>query len=64
MNDQRIARNTRVHVTDGPYKGRSGLAIRPDGNLNGKPVWLVKLDGAFGGAAVETGHMVPANDEE
>ena len=57
--EQRIARNTRVTVTDGRYKGRSGLAIRPDGKLHGKAVWLVKLDGAFGGAAVETGHMVP-----
>ena len=58
----KITRNIRVHVTDCPYEGRSGLAIRPDGKLRGKDVWLVKLDGAFGGAAVETGHMVPAND--
>ena len=58
----KITRNTRVHVTGGPYRGRSGLAIRPDGTLHGKPVWLVKLDGQMFGAAVETGHMVPAND--
>jgi hypothetical protein len=60
--NERITRNIRVHVTGGPYKGRSGLAIRPDGKLRGKDVWLVKLDGAFFGAAVETGHMIPSND--
>ena len=59
---ERIAKNTRVRVTAGPYKGHSGLAIRPDGTLRGKPVWLVKLDGRMFGAAVETGHMVPASD--
>ena len=57
--DKNITRNTRVVVTGGPYKGRTGLAIRPDGTLRGKPVWLVKLDNSMLGTSIETRYMVP-----
>lgn len=53
-------RNTRITVTGGVYKGRSGLAIRPDGTLHGRKVWLVKLDGNFGGTAIADDEMTPA----
>lgn len=55
-------RNTRVTVTGGPYKGRHGLAIRPDGKLHGRKVWLVKLDGGFFGTAVAEDDMQPARN--
>ena len=60
--DEKFTKGTRVHVTNGPYAGRYGYVIRPDGTLHGRPVWLVKLDDSMFGAAVETRHMTPVQN--
>lgn len=58
-----IEKKKRVTITGGLYKGRSGLAIRPDGTLRGAPVWLVKLDNGFFGTAIETRYLRPEKEE-
>ena len=55
-----LRKDTRVVVIDGPHAGKTGRALRPDGELHGKPVWQVKLDHAFFGAAIEVAHLRPA----
>ena len=56
------SKGTRVVVIDGPYAGKVGHLVRPDGTANGKQAWLVKLDHAFFGATVQVAHMRPTKD--
>jgi len=50
-----LGRDVRVTVTSGPYQGRTGKAIRPDG----RGTWVVHLDGRFGGTSVPTQWLAP-----
>jgi hypothetical protein len=45
----------RIVVTDGPYKGRRGVAVR----LDGRHLWVVKLDGRMYGRSVLARDLAP-----
>lgn len=57
-----LRKNVRVKITGGEQEGRTGRAVRPDGQLHGENGWLIKMDHKMGGTFVPTKFLTPEND--